>query len=157
MDIAYLADHKEIIPTLAQWFYGEWSYLCPGRTVADIERLVAERTHTDRIPLALVAFEGGELVGTICLKVQDMETRPDLTPWLAALYVVPHWRRKGIGARLVSAIETKAQELRVARLYLYTPKSAAFYAGLGWQVLERTEYQYSSVTIMQKDLHVVKH
>jgi len=88
MNIAYLADHKEVIPLLARWFYQEWAYLHPERTLADVERLIAERVNTDRIPLALLAFDGRELLGTVCLKVHDMDTRLDLTPWLAGLYSI---------------------------------------------------------------------
>ncbi|NTV47978.1 MAG: GNAT family N-acetyltransferase [Chlorobiales bacterium] len=152
MDIAYLADHKEVIPMLAQWFYQEWAYLIPGQTLADVERLLGERTNTTKIPVALVAFDGDELVGTVCLKVHDMDTRLDLTPWLAGLYVVAPRRRQGIGARLVSAIEQKAHELGVEKLYLYTPKSESFYSRLGWQLKERTEYHDYPVTIMQKEI-----
>jgi GNAT superfamily N-acetyltransferase len=152
MDIAYLADHKEVIPTLAQWFYEEWAYLYPDRTLADVERLIGERTNRDKIPLALVAFEGQELLGTVCLKIHDMDTRLDLTPWLASLYVSESRRRQGIGAELVSAIERKAQNLGVETLYLYTPESEIFYSQLGWQVKERTEYHGYPVTLMQKEI-----
>jgi len=55
----------------------------------------------------LLAFDNQELIGTVCLKVHDMDTRPDLSPWLAGLYVVAPWRRLGIGAKLVAVIEKK--------------------------------------------------
>jgi len=152
MDIAYLADHKEVIHTLAQWFYEEWAYLYPDRTLADVERLIGERTNKDKIPLALVAFEGQELLGTVGLKVHDMDTRLDLTPWLASLYVSESRRRQGIGTELVSAIERKAQTLGVETLYLYTPESEVFYSQLGWQVKERTEYHGYPVTLMRKEI-----
>lgn len=152
MDIAHLAGHKEIIPTLARWFYQEWAYLHPDRTLEDVERLIGERTNTTKIPVALVAFEGGELLGTVCLKVHDMDTRLDLTPWLAGLYVTAPWRRKGIGTALVSAIEKKAHELQVEKLYLFTPASEGFYSRLGWHVYERTEYHGYPVTIMEKKI-----
>jgi N-acetylglutamate synthase-like GNAT family acetyltransferase len=152
MNIAYLTDHKEVIPILAQWFYKEWAYLHPERTLADVERLIRERANIDRIPVALVAFEGQELLGTVCLKVHDMDTRLDLTPWLAGLYVSAPRRRQGIGSTLVSAIEKKAYELGIERLYLYTPESEAFYSKLGWQLKERTKYHGYSVTLMQKQI-----
>lgn len=152
MDIAYLADHKEVIPALARWFYQEWAYLHPDRTLEDVERLIGERTNTTKIPVALVAFEGGELLGTVCLKVHDMDTRLDLTPWLAGLYVAAPWRRKGIGTALVSAIEKKAHELQVEKLYLFTPESEGFYSRLGWHVYERTEYHGHPATIMGKKI-----
>ncbi len=152
MEIAYLADHKEVIPTLAQWFYEEWAYLHPDRTLEDVERLISERTNKNKIPVALVAFNGKELLGTVCLKTHDMETRLDLTPWLAGLYVAKPWRRKGIGTALVKAIEKKANELTVKNLYLYTPESEGFYSRLGWRVKERVEYHACPVTIMEKGI-----
>lgn len=152
MDITYLADHKEVIPTLAQWFYQEWGCLHPARTLQDVERLIGERTNTTKIPLALVAFEGGELLGTVCLKAHDMDTRLDLTPWLAGLYVAAPLRRRGVGAELVSAIEKKSHELQIEKLFLYTPESEGFYSRLGWHVNERTEYHGYPVTIMEKKI-----
>jgi hypothetical protein len=80
MEIRHLAGHPDFIPTLARWFHQEWAYLHPDRTLADVEQLIHERTHRDRIPLALVAIEGDELLGTVCLKLQDMDTRAQLTP-----------------------------------------------------------------------------
>lgn len=152
MNIEYLADHKEVIPALAQWFYEEWSYLHPDRTLADVMQLMSERAHTNRIPIALVAFEGQELLGTVCLKVHDMDARLDLTPWLAGLYVSAPRRRQGIGAALVSAIEKTAHDLDVGKLYLYTPESELFYSRLGWHVRERAEYHGYPVTLMQKEI-----
>lgn len=152
MNIAYLAEHREVIPTLAHWFYEEWAYLHPERTYSDVERLITERAQMDKIPVALVAIEGEELLGTVCLKVHDMDTRLDLTPWLAGLYVSAQRRRQGIGAALVSAIEEKACELNVSRLYLYTPASESFYSKLGWIVKERIKYHGYPVTLMQKEI-----
>lgn len=150
MDIEYLADHKDVISTLAEWFYEEWAYLHPDRTLEDVERLISERTNKDKIPVALIAFDGNELIGTVCLKTHDMETRLDLTPWLAGLYVAKPRRRKGIGTALVKAIERKANELTIKNLYLYTPESEGFYSRLGWRIKERVAYHGCPVAIMEK-------
>ncbi len=151
MNIAYLADHPHVVSVLAEWFYQEWAYLHPDRTQADVERIIAERVNRDRVPLALVAFEGDELIGTVCLKVHEMD-RHDLTPWLAGLYVAKPWRRRGIGATLVAAIEKTARDLGLNRLYLYTPEAEHFYSKLQWQVRERTVYNGYPVAIMQKEI-----
>lgn len=137
---------------LAQWFYKEWAYLHLGKTLADVEQLIGERVNTNKIPLALVAFDHQELIGTVCLKVQDMDTHPDLSPWLAGLYVSAQRRRQGIGAALVSAIEKEANKLGVERLYLHTPESENFYVKLGWQVKERLRYHGYPVSLMQKKI-----
>jgi N-acetylglutamate synthase-like GNAT family acetyltransferase len=104
--------------------------------------------------MAMIAFKGKELVGTVCLKVHEIDTRPDLTPWLSGLYVSVSQRKQWIGSELVLTIEKKAQELGVKKLYLYTPESENFYYKLGWHVKERTKYNGYPVTIMQKEMGI---
>lgn len=41
------------------------------------------------IPCARVAFSGRVPVGTVSLVEHNMDTRLDLRPWLAALFVLP--------------------------------------------------------------------
>lgn len=152
MRIELLANRRDAIPTLARWFYEEWAHLRPGWTRQDFEDSIAARCNTDRVPLALVALEGEELIGSVCLEAHNMDTRKDLSPWLAGLYVKEHWRNQGIGARLVRAIEAKATELGIHKLYLYTPASQHFYARLGWSLRERLAYKGSEVAVMEKAL-----
>lgn len=150
MYIDYLANHLDAVPRLASWFFDEWAGLHPERTEADVVRLVAERAHTGRLPLALVAIEAGQVIGTAAIKVHDMETRLDLTPWLAGLYVAPQWRRRGVATQLVAAVENAAAELGIGRLYLYTPAAESFYARLGWAAKENTQYRGHAVVVMEK-------
>ncbi|MEN6626182.1 MAG: GNAT family N-acetyltransferase [Candidatus Sumerlaeia bacterium] len=152
MKIEYLADHTHFIPTLARWFHAEWGYLYPERTVEILNGLVAERANRDRIPLTLVAIDGDEVVGTVCLKVNDMSIRPELAPWLACLYVDENHRRQGIGEALVAAIEKESARLGVNKLYLFTPSEEKFYAKRGWSVRERVNYLHCDVTVMEKRL-----
>ncbi len=155
MDIHYLADHQEVVPILAAWIYDEWSFLYPEMTVQGVSGFLRERMNKDQLPLTLVAFEAGEPVGTVSLKMFDMETRKDLIHWLTSLYVVEPWRRKKIGSRLVALAEKKAVELGVAKLFLFTIDvnlPGLFYAKLGWSEKEKTTYHSCPVTIMEKNL-----
>lgn len=152
MEIAYLADHQELIPQLAAWFHAEFGYLQPEWSRQDVIEVLAKRIHRDRIPLALLALEEGKLLGTVSLKIHDMDTRLDLSPWLAGLYVSSDRRGEGIGAKLVCGVENKAHELGVQELYLYTPKSEHFYLRLDWEVKERLEYHNYPVTLMHKTI-----
>ena len=148
MTIDYLADHPEFLRPLAEWQHGEWGHLRPGDTVeARMERLgsFGER---DRIPLTVVAHEEGELRGSASLIAHDMNTRMDLTPWLAGVFVAPEHRRRGIGAALVRRIVEEAAQLSVPVLYLYTVHSEKFYASLGWSLQEHTTYREQDIAIM---------
>lgn len=156
MDIHYLGDRQEVIPILAAWIYDEWSYLYPGATLRDFEGLLRARLNKKSLPLALVAIEAGEPIGTASLKAFDMETRTDLTPWFTSLYIAKPWRRRGIGSNLVKAMEQKAVELEIRKLFLYTADAvlvAPFYSRLGWSVKEKTIYHSHPVIIMEKDLY----
>lgn len=152
MIIEYLADHGDLIPTLARWSYEEWSYLHPERTLSDVARLISEGSNKDRIPITLVAIDKGKAIGYIALKTSDFKARPDLSPWLAGLYVDKIQRRKGVGTKLVHEIEPLAARLGASRLYLVTDDAQKFYSKLGWRVQEHTVWQGLSVTVMEKDI-----
>jgi len=152
MEIEYLADHKDVIPNLARWSSDEWSYLHPARTLSDVEKAMLDRSNKEHIPLGLVAFDSGKVIGMIALKTSDLESRPNQSPWLAGLYVDKKHRSKGVGTKLVLAIEKEAARIGVSKLFLYTPDAEDFYSKLSWIVRERTEWQGYSVTVMEKDI-----
>ncbi len=148
MRIEYLADQPEALPPLAQWKHQEWGHLRPGDTVEKRQARLAGMSNRDRIPLTVVALEDNEVLGCASLIEHDMETRMELTPWLAGVYVGEAFRRRGIGAELVRRIMSEAGKLKVPLLYLYTVHSENFYAALGWTFLERTSYLEQDIVIM---------
>jgi GNAT superfamily N-acetyltransferase len=152
VNIELLAGHKEAIPVLAEWYHSEWAFLYPGRTVQDFRRMIGRRAHMDRLPLALIAYQRQELIGTVSLKSSDMGSPKSLSPWLTSLYVKESCRNRGIGSRLVSAVEDKAYTLGMQKLYLFTVGLEPYYAKLGWNILEQTRYSSYTVSIMVKIL-----
>jgi N-acetylglutamate synthase-like GNAT family acetyltransferase len=151
MKLDYLADRPDALPTIARWHYAEWGRYSADRTVETMSERLRGHLNRDRIPLTVVAHEDGVPVGTAGLVEFDMETRRDLTPWLADVVVTPERRDAGIGTRVVEFIVALARELGVRRLYLFTPDRESFYARMGWSVLERTEYRNEPVVVMQID------
>lgn len=148
MKIDYLANHPQFLPDLAQWQHDEWGHLRPGDSVE--RRLARLQSYSQRggIPLTVVAHENGELLGSASLVLNDMETRPELTPWLAGVFVAPEHRRRGVGAELVRRVMAEAAAQRLPILYLYTVRSETFYANLGWSLQEHTVYFDQNVAIM---------
>ena len=146
--IAYLADHLDALPTLVDWEVTTWGHLAPTRTPADVHASFARRATRDGIPSARLALAGANPVGMASLVRQDLTTRPELTPWLASVFVAPHARRQGIGGQLVRAVVADAKALGVPRLYLITPDRMAFYRRLGWTEQEVVEYRGERVTVM---------
>jgi N-acetylglutamate synthase-like GNAT family acetyltransferase len=148
MTIEYLADHPETLDTLVQWTHREWGNVRGGETLEQRRERFAGSLNRDRIPLSVVALEGAEILGSASLIAHDMETRMELTPWLASVFVAEQYRRRGVGAELVRRIMAEAGKLKVPLLYLYTAHSERLYASLGWTVMERTKYLEQPVVIM---------
>jgi GNAT superfamily N-acetyltransferase len=158
MPIAYLADYPEYVSTVAAWVHGQWGHLVPARTLAQVEAKFRTHLNRARAPLTLLALQEDAArgsrtpAGTASIYLQDMATRPELTPWMAAVYVAPEFRGQGIGSQLVQAIEAQARTLGIARLYLYTPDQEHLYARLGWVTQEHTTHYGEAVVIMTREL-----
>jgi len=154
MEIRFLKEYPDSVLLIAQWYYAEWQaiYEASGMSLEDVKKTIEERTNTDKIPLAVVGLDAGRVIGTGCMKAHDMETRMDLTPWLAGIYVERNQRCKGHGSMIVRTLEDIARKLGIPRLYLYTPQSVTFYERLGWGKHEIATYKGQHVTIMERIL-----
>ncbi len=155
-ELRYLPNDPTVVETLASWHQATWGHLT-GRSQAERVREFDPQLESDRIPLTVVAFiagAGGEAVpaGSASLLVDDMDTHPHLTPWLASVYVDPPHRRRGIGERLCRRIVHEAERLQVPRLYLFTPDKMDYYARMGWETLFREPYRGEDVTVMKLEL-----
>ncbi|MBV8635380.1 MAG: GNAT family N-acetyltransferase [Burkholderiaceae bacterium] len=149
--IRELADFPQWIPTISSWFHDEWHELLGVRSLEEIEQGLAKWLVRDAIPTALVAVIGEEVVGTVALRAREFEQFGE-TPWLAGLYVVPPYRKAGIGMQLLRAAEKKAVAMGIHKLYLYTPRAQRFYQTLGWQARQEATLYTKPVTIMEKVL-----
>jgi GNAT superfamily N-acetyltransferase len=68
----------------------------------------------------------------------DEPARPDLTPWLAALWVDEAVRGRGIAGALLDEAARRCAALDVPRLYLVSrPALQDFYTARGWRIVER--------------------
>ncbi|HEY5468875.1 MAG TPA: GNAT family N-acetyltransferase [Coriobacteriia bacterium] len=152
MRIEYLADLPSLVPELALLHFEQWGYLRPNQTLEERTRRLQDACGRGGVPTVVVALEDDALCGSAMLIANDMDTRPDLTPWLAGVYVVERFRGRGYGTALVARVESEASAIGVERLYLYTPSTAEFYARLGWTVDERCEYLGQEVTVMSRPI-----
>ena len=152
--IDYLAHHQALAAELARWSWNEWRvfYTERGRTFDDALSSYHERAQLDSLPLALVAFADGKLVGTASLKAEDLATRPEITPWLASVFVVPKWRQRGVASLLTRRVVEEARRLNLPTLFLWTSSAEGLYLKLGWRALERTEYCGKRIVIMRLEI-----
>jgi GNAT superfamily N-acetyltransferase len=94
----------------------------------------------------------GEPVGTAGLIASDLSSRPDLTPWLAAMYVRPDARGRGYATDLIRAVEGAARVAGFDRIWLYTFEAEGLYLKAGWQPVEQIEHNGRPATLMRRDL-----
>ena len=152
--IELLADYPLLVPVISGWHFDEWSDRYPGSTRAAWTAELAGRCSRDRIPITFVAMAESEPVGSAGLVVCDMDTRPDLSPWLASVYVLPACRRRGIATALVTHALAQAWRFGVAQLYLWTDGAASLYYRLGWRRLGEEPYKGKPVLVMGRSPEV---
>lgn len=148
IQIESIADHLELVDRIARRHFDEWGHLDPSGTLETWTEGLRHRTKRDQIPTTYVALEGNELLGSVTLVEHDMLTRPDLSPWLAGVYVTPERRHQGIGSLLVRHTVHQTARMGVKHLYLYTHAAREFYTKLGWRFLEEDMYEGQLVAIM---------
>lgn len=151
MRVDSIADHPHLIDTIARWHWDEWGHQDPGGSAESWAQGLRERTNRDRVPTTYVALEGEDLVGSATLVHNDMSTRPELSPWVAGVYVKPELRGQGVGSALMRHVARKAAEMGIKKLYLYTGGARVFYEKLGWRYLESAHYEGRTVSIMEVD------
>lgn len=86
----------------------------------------------------LVAHDGETFIGTISLIKSDLAERPNITPWIADLWIEQGFRKHRLGTTLIKAAEQLAYERGEATLHLNcTPALRQFYNALGWTEIEQ--------------------
>jgi GNAT superfamily N-acetyltransferase len=149
--IVTLAERPDLATTVARWQWQEWG--CPrGRSLDSVLHEVTAFTDPAAGEASFVLLEDGAPVGTACLTATDLDTRPDLSPWLASVFVEPQHRGRGHATRLVRAVERAATGRGHLTLWLFTWTTAALYTRLGWEVAGLEKHHGGAVTLMRRDL-----
>ena len=95
LTVAPLRDVPHLALLLARWYRDGSPDYFQGRSETDIASEFFAVPPTGELPLVLVAFSDGSPCGTISLRETSVTIRPDLSPWLAGLYVRPSGRHPG--------------------------------------------------------------
>lgn len=112
---------------VAQWWREQ------GRTLEQSQAIYAEFVAEVGAPQTFVLLEGDRLAGTVTLARKDLEKRPDLTPWLAGVLVVPERRGNGYFRFLLAEFETACRAASVGTAWLFTNTAAQVYLKTGWE------------------------
>jgi hypothetical protein len=121
VQIGFLAQRPQSIPSLASWFVAEWPEYYGKRTTTDVEQDFRECLNTERLPIGLVAYDGDTPCGVIVLRESAMTDLPQYRP--------------GLGAQLVRAGTSVAKELDHSAVYATTGRAGRIFERSGWQDL----------------------
>ena len=103
--ISDLRQRPEFFDTVAERIWQAW-WKPDNYPLGHITGRLRENMTETSIPLALVAHDGEAFLGTASVIASDLAERPQLTPWVAAVWVEPQARRRGVGGALVNRAAT---------------------------------------------------
>ncbi len=148
--IVTLSDRPDLAPLVAAWRVKAFFDQPGGYSTEELTALILAPPSGPEENFVL--FDGDQPVGTAGIAPHDLDTRPDLTPWLVGVYVQPAFRGRGHATALVRRAEAFARASSVRVLWLYTATAEKLYAGLGWQFVAMEQDGSQAVTLMRRDL-----
>ncbi|TYS63503.1 GNAT family N-acetyltransferase [Sutcliffiella horikoshii] len=130
MKINELSNKDPLLDQAIRVFWQQWGSKENFKFYEDA--ILHSATTSSDIPRFYVAVEDGEIIGTYAILRNDINSRQDLCPWLACLYVAEEHRGKGIGAKLLEHGLSVAAEKGYESLYL-TTDIEHYYERYGWK------------------------
>jgi GNAT superfamily N-acetyltransferase len=153
MFIVRTADRPDLLPVVAGWLWQEF-WRRGGYTLDHVQTVFARSTAEVGPQQTFVLLIDGEPVGTASLVEHDLDTRPDLTPWLAGVFVAPDARGHGYAAHLIAAVEDACRAAAIPTLWLYTLSAERIYARVGWRTVEVFDRRGRPASLMRRDFEV---
>jgi len=149
IELKQLSECPEHLLAVGTWIYEQW---WKRRNKSSEAVLGWLRTHTaqDRIPFTVVAVVGGNPVGSCSVIENDCVHRPQYAPWVAAVYVKPEFRRRGVASKLLREAARIGARVPVEGLYIDCHvKTVPVYERSGWTILEREVGDKDSVVMFR--------
>jgi GNAT superfamily N-acetyltransferase len=150
LEVKQLSECPEQLTTVGGWIYEQWwSRRCDAVEVV-FSWLRAHNTK-DKTPYTIVAFADGVPVGSCCVIENDCPHRPQYSPWVAAVYVKPEMRRRGIASMILQEAAVVASRIDVGGLYIdCLAATARVYEKNGWRIYEREVGDKDSVVMLRE-------
>lgn len=150
-----LREHAGLCPFFAAAFEAEWPDWYgpqgPGDAAGD---LAAFANPQGVLPVGVVALAPDRRpVGVAALKAESISSHAHLLPWAAAGYVVPAWRRQGVGALLLGALVREASRLGHGEVWCATATSASLLLRAGWRQVDRVVHDGHTLEVFVSRRH----
>lgn len=135
-DIIDLRDAPHLSDIVADRLWHAW-WAEDGHSLADVQIALHGVIEASGYPFTLVAIRDGQFLGTVTSIMDDIGARPDWGPCLAALWVEPDARGRGIAQAMTGALMQRLAALDFERVYLSAkPKMREYYLLRGWTMID---------------------
>ncbi len=111
MTILPLYDRPQYAGQVTDWLWHAFGG--EGLSRAFFASIIDHSQRPGALPLTFIAVEGDKLSGTVGLWRCDLISRQDLWPWMAALYVAPEARGRGLAGQLQQHVMSCAAQLDI--------------------------------------------
>ena len=120
------------------WMHGWWGPQ-EGYCHDAVRVYLARGIHSQTLPQTYGMYLDGRLIGMYQFTRGDLFVRPDLSPWLANVYVDEPFRKGGYGRQMLSTVlENARANLQTDAVYLYTSHQG-LYEKFGWTFVEEVD------------------
>ena len=156
ISIELLADHPHLVPAIGEIRWREWGHPPEPERLDWWVDVTAREAGRAELPVTWVAIDPhGEAVGAVGLGQFDIEERRDRSPWVLGMIVVPEYRDRGIGGKLMKALEDWTYQYGYSQAWVATGgRAISFYQKCGWELAEIINRESGeTISILTKLLH----
>ena len=139
MEIIKLEESNNLFfDKICDWYYN-WLGIKNNESIEEIKCTFEHSLCKNKLPQTFVAVIDGEPAGMYQLSMSDdLNSRPDLYPWLINVYVDEKFRGRNVARELMNTVKENAKKLGLTELYLYT-KHIGLYEKFGWKFIEEVK------------------
>ncbi len=153
MRFEFLADHPQLIPDVADWYFNTWGKGVPGNTYEKLLKRVTKEANKQSLPITRIAVDGDRPVAAAQLKANELTIFAFETHWLSGVYVDKDARGRGLATALVQEIVRIARARGIKKLYLQTEAlDGGLYRRLGWEPVKTVFNMGINVLVMVRQL-----
>ena len=148
LEVKQLSECPDHLTAVGTWIYEQW-WSRKYNTPEVVFGWLREHTAKHRVPYTIVGFADGIPVGSCCVIQNDCVHRPQYSPWVAAVYVKPEMRNRGIASMILQEAAAVAARIQVKGLYIdCLATTARVYEKNGWRIYEREVGDKDSVVML---------
>ncbi|MFC5527972.1 GNAT family N-acetyltransferase [Cohnella yongneupensis] len=118
VQIVNVRSMPELLEEAINYFWTQWGSESNFQFYKDC--IIQSCNTESEVPRFYLAIEDNTIIGSYALLRSDLNSRQDLSPWLACLFVNPDSRGKKIGDLLQSHAIKESKEIGYSKLYLCT-------------------------------------